>query len=65
MSSDTNTSRVLERSSLNRAGSPAHQVIKADGSMKPDATTVLASDSPSFALLTIDDLGGRSDALGG
>jgi hypothetical protein len=65
MSFYMNTSGMLKPISLDRVLKPADHAIKADGRTKPVVVNSTTNDEASFAVLTLDDFGGRSDALGG
>lgn len=65
MSFSMNTSRMLEPRSLGRAIKPADDAVKADVSTKRVAMNPMENDDVPSAVLTLDDFGGRSDALGG
>jgi hypothetical protein len=65
MFSFANTNRVPERRSFVSASKTAGDAVKRDGNTK--RVTLDAEEDPdaSVAVLTLDDFGGRSDALGG
>jgi hypothetical protein len=65
MTSYLNTSRVLERRNLGRALKPADDRVNVNTGTKGVAADSRDHDDASNADLTLDDFGGRSDALGG
>jgi hypothetical protein len=65
MTSHLNTIRVLEWTSLDRALKPSDATVKAARSTKGVAEHATENDDASSTALTLDDFGGRSDALGG
>ena len=65
MSTNMNTSRVLERRSFDRGAKPGEDAVKAGALVKGDRGSAAESDEVASAVLTLDDFGGRSDALGG
>jgi hypothetical protein len=60
-----NTNRVQERRSLVSASKAAGDAIKTDGNTKGVAVHAGEDSDNAVAVLTLDDFGGRSDALGG
>jgi len=65
MSSHMNIIRALERRSLGRSGRPADEGVKVGTGTKAAAARPGDDDETPSAVLTLDDFGGRSDALGG
>ena len=65
MSSYANANRVLERRSVVFARNAAGDSAKAEGGTRRVAVNVAEESDGSLAVLTLDDFGGRSDALGG
>jgi hypothetical protein len=65
MSSYANANRVFERRSLVSASKTAGDAANADGRTKRIAANVVEESDGSVGVLTLDDFGGRSDALGG
>jgi hypothetical protein len=65
MSYYMNMVRALERRSLGRTGKPADDAAKAGAGTKGVAARSSDDDETPSAVLTLDDFGGRSDALGG
>ncbi len=65
MSSNMHGSRLLELRSLGRAIKPAGGEVNAEVNPKERAVRSESQDTHSSAGLTLDDFGGRSDALGG
>jgi hypothetical protein len=65
MFSYPNTNRVSERRSLVSASKTAGDALKVDGNTKRVPLSAGEDNDASVAVLTLDDFGGRSDALGG
>jgi hypothetical protein len=65
MSSYMHGSRVLELRSLDRVVKPADNEVKVEGNTKEGAVNPSGLGTDSSLELTLDDFGGRSDALGG
>ncbi len=65
MPSHLNTIRVLEWTSLDRALKPSDATIKPTRGTRGVAEHATENDDASSTVLTLDDFGGRSDALGG
>jgi hypothetical protein len=65
MVSYANTNRMLGRRSLVSASKVAGDAVKAEGGTKGVAASAVDDSDASIAVLTLDDFGGRSDALGG
>src|SRR5262249_39172925 len=65
MSFYANTNRVLERRSLGSASKVAGDPAKTDDNTRRVAVNFGEESDTSIAVLTLDDFGGRSDALGG
>jgi hypothetical protein len=65
MSSYAYRNRVSGRRSRVSASKTAGDAAKSDGGTKGVAVNVVEESDASFAVLTLDDFGGRSDALGG
>jgi hypothetical protein len=59
------TSRALELKSLSRTIKPVDDDAKGSGITERVAVGSTGNDEVSFVELTLDDFGGRSDALGG
>ncbi len=59
------TSRALELKSLVRMIKPADDDAKGTGITERVAVNATGNHEPSYVELTLDDFGGRSDALGG
>jgi hypothetical protein len=65
MSSYMNTIRILELRSLSRGVKPGNDAMKAGAGTKGVVVKPMENDDEASAVLTLDDFGGRSDALGG
>jgi hypothetical protein len=65
MFSSMHMSRVLESTSLGQAIDPADDAVRAGGDVDGVVARSPEKDDESAAALTLDDFGGRSDALGG
>jgi hypothetical protein len=65
MSSYPHANRVLDRRSLVFPSKTAGDSVNAERSTKPVAAKVAEESDGGVAVLTLDDFGGRSDALGG
>ena len=60
-----NTNRVWERRSLTSASRTAGDAVKPESNPKRVAAHASEDSDTAVAILTLDDFGGRSDALGG
>jgi hypothetical protein len=65
MSSWMHGTRVLDLRSDGRAIKSADEVVKPEGNATDGAVSATGTGTASAAALTLDDFGGRSDALGG
>ena len=65
MSSYMHGSRLLERKIFGRPMKTANDEVKADDPMTVSAVGTSENRRARSAELTLDDFGGRSDALGG
>jgi hypothetical protein len=65
MSSDLNSSRVFEFTSPTRNLKRGGDTVKPTGSTQAVAVNRTEREEARSGVLTLDDFGGRSDALGG
>ena len=65
MPSNPRSTRVLEPRSLGRTMTLAVGTVKPDRNTQADAVNPREDEGTSSAELTLEDFGGRSDALGG